>query len=176
MDSSPISIVAVGSLAVKKVVDGLYFLLSMKKSWHPIFPEPDFISEPLQKAAAKKTKEWQRFVLAVIFTVPVLAYAQTGIFSLMGFQKMPPVLDYILSSFLMGAGAGVWEQALRTHEDSMLAKSGEGTIQLVGSLTVDDGEKGSPEAKCPSCGAVLGTNSSYCSQCGTRVAASAGAA
>src|SRR5215468_7143621 len=54
--------------------------------------------------------------------------------SLMGFQKMPPVLDYILSSFLMGAGAGVWEQALRTHEDSMLAKSGEGTIQLVGSL------------------------------------------
>jgi len=178
---SPITLIVVGSFAIDRIVSGLLFLLSMPKAWQQIFPDPDLIQDPAQRALAAKKRKLAYFFLAAILSVPVVALGDLGLLSRMGLAK-PELhgvqwwLDCLLTSMIFMGGADVFTMILKKHSDSVLDKPNERAIQVVGSLTVDDGDKGSSGKSCPSCGVTLEGGSSYCAHCGSRVAASAGAA
>jgi len=174
--STPVAIVLIGSFAVDRIVCGSLFLLSDSKRFQHRFPDPDEIKDEHKKAQAERKRKKSYFFLAALLSTPVVLFAHIRLFPLVGISEaaagwrhvVQEAMDVALTSVLFIGGADRIAELLKKKPEGSGLEKHEGTIEVVGTLTVADEKKpGESKPKCSSCGSELEVGSGYCGHCGT---------
>jgi hypothetical protein len=133
-----IAVVLVASFAIDRIVTGALFLLSFSDRWTRRFPDPDAVTEPVERVKARNRQKLLYFCFAAVLALPVLAgYGRVRILAALGFPTNA-VFDVILTGLLLVGGSDRVADILKLPGARGADKSEPKPITIQGTLVVED--------------------------------------
>lgn len=133
-----IVIIIIASFAIDRIVMGLLFILSFIRPWSRVFPDPETVDEQAKRVAAEKKLKLIRFSFAAVLGILVLAgYGHIRIFEEMGFEKINPILDTIVTGLILVAGADRLGAILKMPGAPGVEKAEPRPIEISGRLILE---------------------------------------
>jgi hypothetical protein len=146
-----IAALLIASFAIDRIVAGILFLLSFSDGWNKRFPDPVLVKEEDLRYKAEKKLKLLRTILAAIIALPVLAfYGEVRILAAVGFETVNPILDQVLTGFILIGGADRIGEVLKwsgVQARPQAEKTSSQPIEITGKLTLESpGKEASPSA------------------------------
>src|SRR5260370_17540496 len=127
-----IAALLIASFAIDRVVAGILFMLSFSDGWNQRFPEPILVKEEDLRYKADKKLKLVRTILAAIIALPVLAfYGDVRILAAVGFETVNPILDQVLTGFILIGGADRIGEVLKWSGVQARPQAGKSSFQPI---------------------------------------------
>ena len=143
-----IAALLIASFAIDRIVAGILFLLSFSGAWNRRFPEPQLVKDDELRYKAEKKLKLMRTVLSALIALPLLAwYGEVRILAAVGFETVNPILDQVLTGFILIGGADRIGEVLKWggiqggHAGAPEKGAAQQPIEITGKLTLESSGK-----------------------------------
>lgn len=137
---SAIALVLILSFAIDRIVRGLLFLLAYIPVWARAFPDPD-LDDVVLSRRGEANRRLVYFVFSAALAIVVIGwFGEVRLLAALGFGRVNPMLDVLVTGLVLTAGADRTERILQSlGAGGTEAPAPKPTpIEITGKLTIDE--------------------------------------
>ena len=131
------AMVVVASFAIDRISAATFFLLSFSDAWNRWFPDPRFIADEREKAAAERKLKLVYYCFAGALALVVTSAWHMRILSQLELPASD-LIDWLFTAVVLAGGSGQIAELLHAPHTGKLPSAAPEPMKLTGSLTLHD--------------------------------------